>query len=244
MQQSSPLSVGLEVHKDSLAVAEGAKEHPAEVVSRGHIGPRPWDSDTLVRQLQSQSQQLIFVSAAGPCGYWLYRSLTQKGPVCWVIAPSFIPKTPGDRVNTHRRDALKLARLMRSGDLPPVYVPQEEDEAMRDRCRARAEALRALKTAQFRRQAFLLRQAIRSPGRATWGPAQLRWLSEVVWPTPAQQSVCQESVRAGTEHTERLERLAQGLTDQGQTWRLRSVGDAPQALRGVQLTGAVTAGAA
>ena len=125
MQQSSPLSVGLEVHKDSLAVAEGAKEHPAEVVSRGHIGPRPWDSDTLVRQLQSQSQQLIFVSAAGPCGYWLYRSLTQKGPVCWVIAPSFIPKTPGARVNTHRRDALKLARLMRSGDLPLSTCPRK-----------------------------------------------------------------------------------------------------------------------
>jgi transposase len=155
-----------------------------------------------------------------------------------------IPTKPGDRVKTNRRDAIKLARLMRSGDLTPVSVPQVEDEALRDLCRAREDAIRDLKTAKFRRKAFLLRQDIRYTGRATGGPAHLRWLSEVVCPTPAQQIVFQEYVRAVTEHTERLERLEQELTDQVQTWRLRPVVDALQALRGVQFTVAVTAVAA
>jgi transposase len=244
MQQSSTLYVGLDVHKDSIAVAYVAKEHHAEVVSLGNIGTRQCDIDKLVRQLQSKSKHLIFVYEAGPCGYWLYRYLTKKGQVCWVIAPSLIPKKPGDRVKTNRRDAITLARLMRSGDLTPVYVPQVEDEALRDLCRAREDAIRDLKTAKFRLKAFLLRQDIRYTGRATWGPAHLRWLSEVVCPTPAQQIVFQEYVRAVTEHTERLERLEQELTDQVQTWWLRPVVDALQALRGVQFTVAVTAVAA
>jgi transposase len=210
------------------------------VVSLGNIGTRQCDIDKLIRQLQSKSAHLIFVYEAGPCGYWLYRYLTKKGHVCWVIAPSLIPKKPGDRVKTNRRDAIKLARLMRSGDLTPVYVPKVEDEAIRDLCRAREDAIRDLKAAKFRLKAFLLRHDIRYTGRATWGPAHLRWLSEVVCPTPAQQIVFQEYIRAVNEHTERLERLEQELTDQVQTWRLAPVVEALQALRGVQFTVAVT----
>jgi transposase len=115
---------------------------------------------------------------------------------------------------------------------------------MRDLCRARADAIRARKAAQFRRKAFLLRHDIRSTGRATWGPAHLRWLSEVVCPTPAQHMVFQEYLRAVNEHTERLARLAQELTDQVETWRLAPVVEAFQAWRGVPCTVAVTTVAA
>jgi transposase len=240
MRQSSTLSVGLDVHNESIAVASVAKAHHAEVVSLGTLGTRPWDLDTRIRQLQSKSPPLVFVYDAGPCGYWLSRDLTKRGQVCWVIAPALIPTKPGDRVNTNRRDAIKLARLMRSGDLTPVDVPTVEDEAIRDLCRAREEAIRDLKAAQCRRKAFRLRHAIRSTGRATWGPAHLRWRSEVVCRTPAQQIVFQEYVRAITDHTERLERLAPERTDQGPTWRLAPVVKALQAWRGVQFTVAVT----
>jgi len=240
MTQSSTLYVGMDVHKDSIAVAYVVQDHGAEVISLGNIGTRQCDIDKLIRRLQSKSPRLVFVYEAGPCGYWLYRYLTKKGHVCWVVAPSLIPKKPGDRVKTNRRDAIKLARLMRSGDLTPVYVPKVEDEAIRDLCRAREDAIHDLKAAKFRLKAFLLRHDIRYTGRATWGPAHLRWLSEVVCPTPAQQIVFQEYVRAVTEHTERLARLEQELTDQVQTWRLRPVVDALQALRGVQFTVAVT----
>jgi transposase len=241
MKQSSTLYIGLDVHKGSLAVAYVAQDHGAEVVSLGNIGTRQCDIDQLIRRLQSKSSHLVFVYEAGPCGYWLYRSLTKKGHVCWVVAPSLIPKKPGDRVKTNRRDAIKLARLMRSGDLTPVYVPQVDDEAIRDLCRAREDTIRDLKAAKFRLKAFLLRQDIRYTGRATWSPAHLRWLSEVVCPTPAQQIVFQEYVRAITEHTERLQRLEQELQDQVTTWRLAPVVDALQALRGVQFTVALTA---
>jgi transposase len=240
MKQSSTLSVGLDVHKDAIAVASVAQDHDAEVVSLGNIGTRQCDIDTLIRRLQSKRPHLVFVSEAGPCGYWLSRSLTKKGQVCWVVAPSLIPKKPGDRVKTNRRDAITLARLMRSGDLTPVSVPQVEDEAMRDLCRAREDALHALKAAKFRLKAFLLRQDMRYTGRVTWGPAHLRWLSEVVCPTPVQQIVFQEDVRTVTEQTERLERLEQERKDQVQTWRLVPVVEALQALRGVQFTVAVT----
>src|SRR5919108_5839818 len=157
MCQSSMLYVGLDVHKDSIAVASVAKAHGAEVISLGTIGPRQCDNDHLVRQLQSKAPHLVFVYEAGPCGYWRYRGLTKKGQVCWVVAPSLLPKKAGDRVNTDRRDAVQLARLRRSGALTRVYVPTVEDEAIRDRSRARADAMQDLKAAQCRLNAVWLR---------------------------------------------------------------------------------------
>jgi transposase len=217
MNQSSTLYIGLDVHKDSITVAYVAKDHDAEVIYLGTIGTRQADIDQLIRKMQSKAQHLVFVYEAGPCGYWRYRYLTKRGHVCWVVAPSLIPQKAGDRVKTDRRDAVQLARLMRSGDLTRVYVPTVEDEAIRDLARAREEAIHDLKTAKFRLKALLLRHDIRSTGRATWSPAHLRWLSEVVCATPAQQIVFQEYVRAVTEHTERLQRLEQELHEQVKT---------------------------
>jgi transposase len=160
--------------------------------------------------------------------------------VCWVVAPSLIPKQAGDRVNTDRRDAIPLARLMRSGDVTPVYVPRVDDEAIRDLTRAREDTIRDLQAAKFRLKAFLLRHDIRYTGRATWSPAHLRWLNAVVCPTPAQQMVFQEYVRAVNDHTERLQRLEQELHEPVTSWRLPPVVAALQALRGVPCTVAVT----
>ena len=92
MPQSRTLYVGMDVHKESIAVAYVGQDHGAEVISLGTVGTRQCDIDKLIRQLQSKSKQLVFVYEAGPCGYWLYRSLTKKGYVCWVVAPSLIPK--------------------------------------------------------------------------------------------------------------------------------------------------------
>src|ERR1700756_5303014 len=116
-QSSKTLYVGLDVHKDTIAVAYAPEDRGAEVVSLGMIGTRQSDIDKLIRKLQSKGAALIFVYEAGPCGYWLYRYLASKGFSCSVIAPSLIPRKAGDRVKTDRRDALTLARLMRSGDL-------------------------------------------------------------------------------------------------------------------------------
>ena len=121
MAQSRTLFIGMDVHKDSIAVAYGAQDQGAEVTSLGTIGTRQCDIDQLIRKMQSKAKHLIFVYEAGPCGYWLYRYLRKKDYDCWVVAPSLIPKKAGDRVKTDRRDAMQLARLARSGDLTAVY---------------------------------------------------------------------------------------------------------------------------
>lgn len=240
MAHTSTLFVGLDVHKETIAVAYVGEEREAEVVSLGTIGTRQGDIDKLIRKLHSKGKTLHFVYEAGPCGYWLYRYLTKKDLRCWVVAPSQIPKKAGDRVKTDRRDAVQLARLLRSGDLTPVYIPSVEDDAIRDLVRAREDALKDLKAAKVRLKAFLLRQDIRYEGRANWTAAHLRWLANVVCPTPAQQIVFQEYVRAVTEQTERLQRLEVELATLVPSWRWHPVVEAMQALRGIQFTAAVT----
>src|SRR5712692_2531083 len=175
-QSSKTLHVGLDVHKESIAVAYAPEDRGAEVVSLGAIGTRQCDIDALVRKLQSKGARLVFVYEPGPCGYWLYRYLTRKGLTCFVVAPSLIPRKPGDRVKTDKRDAVMLARLARSGDLTPVYVPAVPDEAVRDLARAREDARKDLNAARFRLKALLLRNDIRYTGRANWSAEHCRWL--------------------------------------------------------------------
>ena len=107
MAHTSTLFVGLDVHKETIAVAHVGEEREAEVVSLGTIGARQKDIATLLRKFQSKGKTLHFVYEAGPCGYWSYRSLTKKDRTCWVVAPSQIPKKAGDRVKTDRRDAVQ-----------------------------------------------------------------------------------------------------------------------------------------
>jgi len=240
MNHSTTLFIGLDVHKDSIAVAHVPDDRSAQVTFVGPIGTRQCDLDRLVRRLQSKASRLVFAYEAGPCGYVLYRYLTKKGLTCLVVAPSLIPKKPGDRVKTDRRDAVQLARLLRSGDLTSVYVPTVEDEAIRDLTRAREDALQDLKAAKLRLKSFLLRLGITYVGKANWNEAHLRYLAKVVCPTPPQQIVFQESLRTVSEHVERLSRLSAVLTEYIPSWRLYPVVAALQALRGVQDTVAVT----
>jgi len=120
MHQSRTLYVGMDVHKESIAVAYVATDHDAEVLSLGTFGTRQCDIDTLIRTIPSKANHLVFVYAAGPGGSWLSRYLAKKDSVCGVVAPSFMPKKAGDRVTTDRRDARHLAWLRRSGGLTPV----------------------------------------------------------------------------------------------------------------------------
>jgi transposase len=237
---SKTLFVGLDVHKDAIAVASATEDRGTEVISLGMIGARQCDIDKLLRKLESKGAPLVVAYEAGLCGYWLYRYLTRRGLTGLVVAPWLIPRTPGDRVKTDRRDAVTLARLLRSGDLSSIYVPTVEDEAIRDLSRAREDAVHDLKRSKVRLKAFLLRQDIRYEGRATWTAAHLRWLARVVCPTPAQQIVFQEYVQTVTEQTERRRRRERELPAAGQTWRLQPVVEAVQALRGGNFTGAVT----
>ncbi|MGH2725810.1 MAG: IS110 family transposase [Actinomycetota bacterium] len=239
MRELTTLSVGLDVHKDSISVAY-APEGSSEVTFLGRVGTRQSDIDTLTRTLGAKAGRLVFAYEAGPCGYVLHRHLTSKGFSCLVVAPSLIPRKPGDRVKTDRRDAVQLARLLRSGDLSPVYVPSVEDEAIRDLTRAREDTIGSLKAAKYRLKSFLLRLGLHYTGRANWSDAHLRYLSKVVCPTPVQQIVFQELLHTISEHTARLKRLDAQLAEFTPAWRLAPVVRAVQALRGVQNTVAVT----
>jgi transposase len=138
MAQSRTLDVGMDVHKESIAVAYVSQDYGAAVISLGPVGTRPGDIDKLIRQWQAKSKPLVFVYAAGPGGSWLSRSLTTTGHGGWGVAPALIPQKTGDRVNTDRRDALPLARLLRSGDHTPVSGPAVHDATRRALSRARS----------------------------------------------------------------------------------------------------------
>ena len=180
LSEPTPLFVGLDVHKDSIAVAYAQGQSADPPVYVGAIGTREADLTKLIRQLRSKTPTLRFAYEAGPCGYGRYRDLTGQGFDCQVVAPSLIPKKPGDQVKTDRRDAVELARLLRSGDLTRVYVPTIADEALRHLCRARDAARLTLKNAKLRLKSFLLRLGLHNVGRADGNAAHLRYANVVV----------------------------------------------------------------
>jgi transposase len=225
--------VGLDVHKNSIEIVTADMDRAMEVRRFGRIGGTMDALDRAIRKLVSGGTTLRFVYEAGPCGYEIYRHLTGKGFSCKVVAPSKTPKKSGDRIKNDRRDAETLARLERAGELTSIYVPREEDEAMRDLTRAREDAVRSLKTARHQLHAFLLRYGKRYPGKGSWTPVHMRWLSDIALPHPSQQIVLQEYVMAVRGCTERTTRLTDQIAKLLPEWRLHPVVKALQALRGV-----------
>lgn len=236
MEKSSTAFVGMDVHKDSidLAIAE-----EREARHYGRIGGEAASLDRAVRKLRSVHRRLVFIYEAGPCGFWIYRRLSAQGLACMVVSPSMTPRKASDRVKTDRRDALKLARLARAGELEPIYVPDAADEALRDLVRAREDAVCVQRQARQRLQALLLRNEIRYGGKTAWTQAHRRWIGKLKLPSPAQQIAFEEYVQAVHESSLRVERLTAAIGAQLEHWRWRPVVEALQALRGVQLLHAV-----
>ncbi|WP_415905966.1 IS110 family transposase [Neptuniibacter sp. QD72_48] len=241
MNNSSIVFIGLDTHKEFVEVAYVQDQRQADIVHLGRISSSKLSMTKLTRQMQSKYPKatLHFVYEAGPCGYWVYRLLTSLGFPCYVVAPSLIPKKPGERIKTDKRDAMKLANLLRTGDLDPIYVPEPEDEAIRDLSRARETAMKDLKDGKYQLKALLLRNNIKPTVQDNWSQKHLRWLTELILPYPSQQIVLQEYIQTITERIKRLERLDNELIHHVKNWRYYPVEKAIQAMRGVRLLVAV-----
>jgi transposase len=203
--------VGLDVHKDSIYLAYCDQD--GRETSLGSVS----NADALLRILRrlQEKADLRICYEAGACGFVLYRLLCDHGFDCIVVAPSLIPQRSGDRVKTDKKDALKLARLLRAGVLTAVYVPDEATEAVRDLVRLRADAKADQKRAKNRLGKFLLRNDIRPPTQIkTWGPAHRQWLDTIYREHPAQQCVLREHIAEVDHQTARVKRLEQALTAQ------------------------------
>jgi transposase len=176
---------------------------------------------------------------AGPCGYGLYRRLVDRGFDCMVCAPSLIPRKPGDRVKTDRRDAIKLVRSLRAGDLSAVHVPTVEDEAFRDLARAWSAAREDLKAARCRLKSFLLAHGVHYFGRPNWGPTHRRWISTFSFDSAWQQLAFNEHRRTIEDRLAQCERLELALHEAVINWRFYPVVLALQAMRGINFTSAI-----
>ena len=240
MPQRSKVFVGLDTSKLKISVAVAEDGRQGEIRFLGEIDNTPEAVRRLVAKLASRHGELLFCYDAGPTGYGLQRQISALGHECAVIAPSLIPKRPGERVKTNRRDALSLARLHRAGELTAIWVPDPGHEAVRELVRAREAAMEDLREKRQHLQSFLLRHGRIFSGRKPWTRAHARWLAELIFEHPAQYLVLGEYRQAIADAEARLERLTQQVAEVVSTWSMAPVVEAYQALRGVALLTAVT----
>jgi transposase len=232
--------VGMDVHADTIAVA--LAEGRDQVRSLGTIANRP----EAVRRLLGKLGRLADVKVcyeAGPTGYALYWQLTQLGVQCEVIAPSLVPMKSGDRIKTDRRDAERLARSYRSGDLTPVWVPDAKHEALRDLVRAREAAKADQLRAKHRLGKYLLRYGQRAPeGRRAWSAVWWQWVRGLQLTHAEQNTTLVELILEVDHQGQRIERFDGAIERAvaGAPAQLRVIVDALQALRGVAKVTAVT----
>src|SRR5499426_1421560 len=223
--------------RNAVAIAEAGRS--GEVRFLGEIDNTGAATAKLVAKLAAKYSKLTFCYEAGPTGYGLYRLIKSLGHECIVVAPSLIPKKPGDRVKTNRRDAVGLAKLSRAGELTAVWVPDERHEAMRDLSRARQAAKKDLQGKRQQTSSLMLRLGRIYPGKKTWGPAHMRWLMAQKLEHREQRMVLEELLHGVRQEDERVERLEQAIRQAVPDWSLAEVVTALQAMRGIDLIAAV-----
>jgi transposase len=233
--------VGLDVHAETIAVA--VAEARGEVRSLGTIANRPEAVRQLIKKL-GPVDPLRVCYEAGPTGYALYWQLVGLGVSCEVVAPSLVPAKAGDRVKTDRRDAEKLARCYRAGDLTAVWVPDAEHEALRDLVRAREAAKKDQLRARHRLGKFLLRHGRRRPAhmKLQWTARHLAWIQTVTFESAALRVVLTDYLHEVERVAERIADLKTAILEAMQTAspQMRAVMQGLQALRGVAAVSAVT----
>jgi len=229
--------VGLDTHKDSIAVAvcEAGRE-PSRFV--GTLGPDVQGVLKLLRKY-GPAGQVSVVYEAGPTGYGLHRELSRHGYHCEIIAPSLIPRRAGERIKNDRRDCARLAELSRAGELKAIWVPDAAHEAMRNLWRAREDAVNLRLKVRQQLKGFLLRQGRRYDGKTSWTKMHHRWVADQRFDQQADQITLTEYHLAVQAAQDRVQRLSAALQQAIQGWRFEPVVSALRALRGIDTVSAI-----
>ena len=235
------LYLGLDVHAQTVAIALAEGTAGGEVRHYGNVSNCLHTLERTLAKIKKAhpGAELRVCYEAGPTGFVIARRLAQLGIDCTVVAPSLIPNRSGERVKTDRRDAVKLARLHRAGELTAVHVPDALDEAMRDLCRARTDAVQDLRRGRAQLKAFLLRHGYRYSGQTAWTEAHRRYLRELVLPHAAMRVVLEDSLRTITVAEERIGCLETQMEALLESWPMKPVVEALMGLRGFQRVSAM-----
>lgn len=238
MTDHSEAYVGIDTSKLRHAVAIAEAGRAGEVRFLGEIENTEEATIKFVKKLAARHRRLTFCYEAGPTGYGLHRLIEGLGHGCMVVAPSLIPKKPGERVKTNRRDAVALAKLLRAGELTAVWVPDERHEAMRDLVRARDAAVNDLKSKRQQALSLLLRLGRCYAGKRTWTRMHWNWLLSQKLDHREQRIAFEEMLQAVREAQERIARLDQAIRAAVPDWSLSQMVTALMALRGLDLVSA------
>ena len=236
--------IGLDVHKDTIAIAHTFNGSRSEATYYGECGGSNLAIERalrkLAKQLEVRFRDLKICYEAGPTGFVLARRLIQLGIECTIMAPSKTERKLGEKIKTDKRDAKLIAKSFRNGDITPVRIPPVLDEAVRDICRARTDASDNLARAKQRLNSFLLRQGFHYSGQSKWTPAHMRYLRELTMPNDAHKIVLEEYMQAIDTCIERVKRLTDQLKELLKTWEWEPVVRALMGCKGFQEVAAMT----
>lgn len=232
--------IGLDVHKASIEIGIADSGMRTKARHYGAVAHTQASVEAMLKKLSPNGEVIEFCYEAGPCGYGLYHQIIARGHKCQVVAPSLIPKRAGDRVKTDRRDCLRLAELLRAGELTSVWVPNTEQESIRDLVRTRDDFKCALRQMRQQLLSFLLRHSLRwTGGKKNWTKGFWCWIEKLQMPSEHQQFALKEYIDAVRRHEVQIRTIEGQMNRAKSSWELEPIVDALMAMRGINLVTAM-----